>query len=82
MTHDPDDDGWQEYKDGVATGQLDEDGSPREPGDPPEWYFDHDLTCCMTGVKATAGPHPDCPGSTALMAERTAALVRRLGRTP
>lgn len=25
----------------------------------------HDERCCMVGVPATAGPHPDCPGRTA-----------------
>jgi hypothetical protein len=34
-----DEDGWQSYKDGVATGLLNEDGSQREP-DPPEDYLD------------------------------------------
>lgn len=33
---DPDDDGWQAYKDGVATSLLHEDGSQREP-DEPDW---------------------------------------------
>jgi hypothetical protein len=36
MSYDLDDDGWQAYKDGVATGQLNEDGSVREP-DEPDW---------------------------------------------
>lgn len=35
---DPDDDGWQEYKDGVAMGYLNEDGSQREP-DEPGWVW-------------------------------------------
>jgi hypothetical protein len=34
---DPDDDRWQEFKDGVATGILNPDGTQREP-DPPEEY--------------------------------------------
>ncbi len=33
---DPDDDGWQAYKDGVATGQLNEDGTVRDQ-DEPDW---------------------------------------------
>lgn len=40
---DPDDlwdeDGWQSYKDGVATGLLNLDGSQREP-DPPDDYLE------------------------------------------
>jgi hypothetical protein len=33
---DYDDDGWQEHKDGVAMGYINEDGSQREP-DEPDW---------------------------------------------
>lgn len=33
---------------------------------PPEGTVEHDERCCMNGVPATAGPHPNCPGVRAL----------------
>lgn len=48
----PDDDGWQEYKAGVATGQLNEDGTVREP-DEPDW-----ATLADNDTVPGAGPGP------------------------
>lgn len=37
--YDPDDDGWQRFKDERAMGLVDADGNPTEP-EPPDWAYE------------------------------------------
>ena len=53
----PDDDRWQEFKDGVAMGYINPDGSQRDP-DPPEDYGDGER---MSWVPRTEDGGPDDP---------------------
>jgi hypothetical protein len=52
-----DEDGWQSYKDGVATGLLSEDGSQREP-DEPDW---EQVAYAQHSHEVHAGSACDCP---------------------
>lgn len=55
--YDDERDYWQEYKDGVATGQLNPDGSQREPGEPDFAAGEYERHC----EEAHGGEACDCP---------------------